>query len=82
MPKSVTFSACLGAALMCGTALASAETINLRMGSGHPIGLLAYTESAHEWFAPELKKRIEERTDHTVNIQELHSGQGSSGRCP
>tara|TARA_Y100000815_G_scaffold222489_1_gene209085 strand:- start:918 stop:1991 length:1074 start_codon:yes stop_codon:yes gene_type:complete len=75
MPKSVTFSACLGAALMCGTALASAETINLRMGSGHPIGLLAYTESAHEWFAPELKKRIEERTDHTVNIQELHSGQ-------
>lgn len=52
-----------------------ADTINLRMGSGHPVGLLAYTETATEWFAPELKRRIEERTDHTVNIQELHAGQ-------
>jgi len=54
---------------------ASAETISFRMGSGHPVGLLAYTETAHEWFAPELKRRIEERTDHTVNIQEFHAGQ-------
>lgn len=54
---------------------AHADTINLRMGSGHPVGLLAYTETATQWFAPELKKRIEERTDHTVNIQELHAGQ-------
>lgn len=62
-------------AVAAGAQVASAETIQLRLGSGHPIGLLAYTETAHEWFAPELKKRIEERTDHTVNIQELHAGQ-------
>lgn len=54
---------------------AAADTISLRLGSGHPIGLLAYTETAHKWFAPELKKRIEERTSHKVNIQELHAGQ-------
>lgn len=62
----------------CVAAMATpslADTINLRLGSGHPIGLLAYTETAHKWFAPELKKRVEERTDHTVNIQELHAGQ-------
>lgn len=71
----VTKSLLISAALLSSTTLASAEEINIRMGSGHPIGLLAYTESASEWFAPELKKRVEERTDHTINIQELHAGQ-------
>ncbi len=65
----------VSAALLSTTSLVHAEEINIRMGSGHPIGLLAYTESAHDWFAPELKKRVEERTDHTINIQELHAGQ-------
>ena len=71
----VTRSLLISAALLSSTTLTSAEEINIRMGSGHPIGLLAYTESASEWFAPELKKRVEERTDHTINIQELHAGQ-------
>ena len=52
----------------------SAIEIKLRVGSGHPTGLLGYTKSAHEWFAPELKKRIESRTEHTVIVQELHAG--------
>lgn len=71
---------------LTGTAIASltsvalampafADDLSLRLGSGHPIGLLAYTETASEWFAPELKKRIEERTDHTVRVQEFHAGQ-------
>jgi len=71
LKKSFVFSA----ALLSTTSLVHSDEINIRMGSGHPIGLLAYTESAHEWFAPELKKRVEERTDHTINIQELHAGQ-------
>lgn len=66
---------CTVAGLLGSTVLASADAITLRLGSGHPIGLLAYTETAHEWFAPELKKRIEEQTDHTVTIQEFHAGQ-------
>jgi TRAP-type C4-dicarboxylate transport system substrate-binding protein len=66
---------CGAATLLCSTTLSSAEDITLRLGSGHPIGLLAYTETAHEWFAPELKRRVEERTDHTITIQEFHAGQ-------
>ncbi|MEP3277270.1 MAG: C4-dicarboxylate TRAP transporter substrate-binding protein [Stappiaceae bacterium] len=73
--KLIAKAAILGSLLISSTPEhVQAETINLRLGSGHPVGLLAYTETAHEWFAPELKKRIEERTDHTVNIQELHAG--------
>jgi len=53
----------------------NAAEIKLRIGSGHPVGLLAYTKSANDWFVPELKKRIESKTKHTVKIQELHGGQ-------
>jgi TRAP-type C4-dicarboxylate transport system substrate-binding protein len=60
-------------ALIAGNAWA--DEISLRVGSGHPVGLLSYTETAHEWFVPELKRRVEERTDHTIEIQEFHAGQ-------
>lgn len=75
MHNALTAALIAGGVGVATLGTATADTINLRMGSGHPIGLLAYTETAHEWFAPELKKRIEERTDHTVNLQELHAGQ-------
>ena len=55
-----------------GTALS--DQITLRIGSGHPVGLLAYTGTASTFFAPELKRRVEERTEHTINIMELHAG--------
>ena len=58
---------------VAATSVSSME-IKLRVGSGHATGLIGYTKTAHEWFAPELKKRIESRTEHTVTIQELHGG--------
>ncbi|MCE7029234.1 C4-dicarboxylate TRAP transporter substrate-binding protein [Jiella avicenniae] len=76
MPRSLASTLIVSASVAAlSTSLARADEFTLRMGSGHPIGLLAYTETAHEWFAPELKKRVEERTDHTINIQEFHAGQ-------
>lgn len=76
MFKLTTRAACLSSvAMIFVTSVASAEDLTFRMGSGHPVGLLAYTETAHDWFAPELKRRIEEETDHTVTIQEFHAGQ-------
>lgn len=65
----------IASAVLIGTAAAGAEEVRLRLGSGHPVGLLAYTQTAHEWFAPELKRRIEENTEYTANIQEFHAGQ-------
>ena len=42
---------------VCLMTSVSAIEIKLRVGSGHPTGLLGYTKTAHEWFAPELKKK-------------------------
>lgn len=70
--KKIALITSIGALSYANTAFS--DEITLRVGSGHPIGLLAYTETAHSFFAPELKKRVEERTDHTIRIQELHAG--------
>ncbi|WP_343349742.1 C4-dicarboxylate TRAP transporter substrate-binding protein [Pseudomonas sediminis] len=69
------FSFLLSIGLFTAGASAQAEQINLRAGSGHPVGLLSYTETAHKFFVPELKKRIEENTGHSVRVMELHAGQ-------
>lgn len=52
---------------------ALADDINLRIGSGHPPGVV-YAGLMQSYFQPELKKRVEERTDHTVNFFEGYSG--------
>ncbi|WP_153769004.1 C4-dicarboxylate TRAP transporter substrate-binding protein [Labrenzia sp. CE80] len=52
---------------------AMAEEITLRIGSGHPPGVV-YAGLMQNYFQPELKRRVEERTDHTINFVEGYSG--------
>ncbi len=67
----------LGAAVAAIVGLASgsafAEDITLRIGSGHPPGVV-YAGLMQSYFQTELKKRVEERTDHTINFVEGYSG--------
>ncbi|HEX6319080.1 MAG TPA: hypothetical protein VFZ84_09405, partial [Burkholderiales bacterium] len=42
---------------------AGAEEITLRIASGHPPAVV-YAGLMQSYFQPELKKRVEERTDH------------------
>lgn len=53
--------------------VAKAEEITLKIGSGHPPGI-ANVDLMRDYFQPELKKRVEERTEHTINIVEEYSG--------
>ncbi|MDG1280224.1 MAG: C4-dicarboxylate TRAP transporter substrate-binding protein [Pseudorhodobacter sp.] len=53
--------------------VAWAEDITLRIGSGHPPGVV-YAGLMQTFFQAELKKRVEERTDHTINFVEGYSG--------
>ncbi|HSM41740.1 MAG TPA: C4-dicarboxylate ABC transporter substrate-binding protein, partial [Afifellaceae bacterium] len=63
----------LGAAIAVVAGLAAgpamSEEITLRIGSGHPPGVV-YAGLMQNYFQPELKKRVEERTDHTINFVE------------
>ena len=68
------FSSAAGAAIVSMAAMtATAEEITLRIGSGHPPGVV-YAGLMIDYFQPELKRRVEERTDHTVNFVEGYSG--------
>jgi C4-dicarboxylate-binding protein DctP len=52
---------------------ALADRITLRIATGHPPGVV-YAGLMKDYFEPELKKRVESRTDHTVSFIEGYSG--------
>ena len=60
-------------ALTVGATAATAEDFNLRIGSGHPPGVV-YAGLMIDYFQAELTKRVAERTDHTVSFVEGYSG--------
>jgi TRAP-type C4-dicarboxylate transport system substrate-binding protein len=60
----------LSAALVFGgSGPASAEDFTFRIASGHA-PTVVYVRLMQNYFQPELKKRVEERTDHTINFVE------------
>jgi TRAP-type C4-dicarboxylate transport system substrate-binding protein len=61
------------AGLVGGVGTASADDITIRIATGHPPGVV-YAGLMKDYFQPELKKRVEERTDHTINFIEGYSG--------
>ncbi|MBG6166000.1 MAG: C4-dicarboxylate TRAP transporter substrate-binding protein [Roseibium album] len=71
--KKIIASATLATTLALAGTSAVAEEITLRIGSGHPPGVV-YAGLMIDYFQPELKRRVEERTDHTINFVEGYSG--------
>ncbi len=61
----------LAMALTAGAA--AAKDITLRIGSGHPPGVV-YAGLMQSYFQTELSKRVAERTDHTISFVEGYSG--------
>ncbi|MBT4203531.1 hypothetical protein OAI04_02950 [Hyphomicrobiales bacterium] len=55
------------------TVSASAETIKLRIGSGHPPGVV-YAGLMKNYFQPEVVRRVSEETDHELQWVEGYSG--------
>ena len=52
---------------------AQADRITLRIATGHPPGVV-YAGLMQTYFQTELKRRVEERTEHTLNFIEGYSG--------
>lgn len=59
--------------MLAASTSAQAETINIRIASGHP-PTVVYAGLMKNFFQPELKKAIESKTDHKVNFIEGYSG--------
>jgi len=69
------FMTAAAAAVALATAVPAAwsKDITLRIGSGHPPGVV-YAGLMINYFEPEFKRRVEERTDNTINFVEGYSG--------
>ena len=57
-----------------GAGAASADTITLRIGSGHPNGPAVYVTDTANFFVPEVKRRVAEETEHTIEFVEGYGG--------
>lgn len=57
-----------------GAQSASADNITLRIGAGHPVGPTVYVNVVDEFFVPEVKRRVEAETDHTITFVEAYGG--------
>lgn len=65
-------TACGGGGTGGGT---GGENIRLTVGAGHPAdGAITYTTHTQKFFVPELRRRVEEETNHTVEINEAYGG--------
>ena len=69
----VSAATIVGIATIAGGPSANAETLNIRIASGHP-PTVVYAGLMKNFFQTELKKAIEAKTDHTVNFIEGYSG--------
>lgn len=70
-----SFKAALLATLIgtLGISAANAETIRLRIASGHPTAN-TYVDLMQNFFVPEVSKRVAERTQHKVEFVEGYGG--------
>jgi len=73
-PQRGTAAFGLGLALTLAAAPAMADTFTLRIGAGHPSGPSVYVHLVETFFVPEVKKRVAERTPHTVEFIEGYGG--------
>jgi len=76
LSKTILGMSVLGLALgamLSASAPARAETITVRIGSGHP-PTVVYAGLMKTFFQPELKKAIEAKTKHKVKFIEGYSG--------
>lgn len=71
--RKTAICAAMAAGISFSAPTAQADTITLRIGSGHPPGVV-YAGLMIDFFQKEFKQRVEERTDHTVNFVEGYSG--------
>ncbi|MEM8870140.1 MAG: C4-dicarboxylate TRAP transporter substrate-binding protein [Pseudomonadota bacterium] len=53
---------------------AGAESITLRIGAGHPNGPAVYVADVADHFVPEVKRRVAEETEHTIEFVEGYGG--------
>jgi C4-dicarboxylate-binding protein DctP len=67
MRRALLAAGLTAAFLLSGVATASAEAFRLSIGAGQPADSAIWLAAMRDWMAPEIAKRVAERTDHEIN---------------
>lgn len=62
------------ALLLTGCGDRDSKTYTLRIGAGHPSGPTVYVTQLHEYFVPEVVRRVEAETDYEIQFVEGYGG--------
>ena len=73
MSACKTLSAAVAGAAALAAAPASADTFRLSIGSGHPASAV-WISTIQTYLAPEISRRVAERTDHEITWTEAFGG--------
>ncbi len=73
MKKTLTAIA-LAAGIAAAAPAAQAETFRLSIGAGHPADAAVWITTMRDFFAPEVKKRVKERTGHDIEWVDAYGG--------
>jgi len=73
-PKIIRAGGLAAAVTALGAGAALAEDITLRIGAGHPNGPAVYVADVADFFVPEVKRRVAEETEHTIDFVEGYGG--------
>lgn len=72
--KTAALAGIAGAATLSLAEPVAADSFTLRIGSGHPSGPAVYVSLVENYFVPEVKRRVSEETEHTIDFIEGYGG--------
>jgi len=74
LKNNLLVAVALGLVGLSTSFVALAENITLRIGAGHPNGPAVYVADTADFFVPEVKKRVSEETEHSIEFVEGYGG--------
>lgn len=74
MKKAITQLAAALSIALAGAAPAFADTFKLSIGAGHPADAAVWITAMRDFLAPEISKRVEQRTGHKIEWTNAYGG--------
>lgn len=72
-PKKLLVAASIAGSMIVSS-FSVADSYTLRIGAGHPKGPVPYVNLTSEFFVPEVTRRVEAETEHSIRFIEAYGG--------
>lgn len=74
MKRTIVTAATAATLMLAGTGTASADNFRLTIGAGHPADAAVWITMMRDFLAPEIAKRVEQKTGHKIEWVNAYGG--------